>query len=58
MIMTTHLVILKLNIDTMADLQHNLDALRQSHPDLVSDDANAEGLVSVDDEVETSGPCT
>ena len=40
----------------MADLQHDLDALRQSHPDLVPDDANAGELVNVDAEVETSGP--
>ena len=39
--------------DTMAGLQHALDAL---HPDLVSHDANAEELVNVDAEVETSGP--
>ena len=42
--------------DTMADLQHHFDAFRQSHPDLVLVDANAEELMSVDPEVETSGP--
>ena len=42
--------------DTMANLQHDLDALRQSHPDLVPHDANAEELVNVYAEVETSGP--
>ena len=40
----------------MGHLQHNLDALRQSHPDLVPDDTNAEQPVNVCAEVETSGP--
>ena len=34
--------VIEVENDTMAGLQHDLDALRQSHPDLVPDDANAE----------------
>ena len=33
---------------------HDLAALRQSHPDLVPDDANVVELVNVVDEVETN----